>query len=63
MHLNDNYYVLLLPTFLRILSIFLKPGMNFYLKFMHFSKKKILSWSICCQRRGIVCHGSNFEFL
>lgn len=40
MHLNDNYYVLLLPTFLRILSIFLKPSMNFYLKFMHFSKKK-----------------------
>lgn len=38
MHLNDNYYVLL-PTFLRILSIFLKPSMNFYLKFMHFSKK------------------------
>lgn len=66
MHLNDNYYVLLLPTFLRILSIFLKPSMNFYLKFMHFSKKKKFwaeeIWK-CCQRRGIVCHGSNFEFL
>lgn len=39
MHLNDNYYVLLFPTFLQILSIFLKPSMKFYLKLMNFSKK------------------------
>lgn len=39
------FYYYLVPTFLQILSIFLKPSLNFYLKFMHFSIKKILSLS------------------